>query len=59
MTFSLVWMITVIAAGLCASMGSMPSLLPFSSCMFTFQLATAVAFAVGVFYYDPDGVLGK
>ncbi len=58
-TFSLVWILTVIVAGICVSAGSMSDMLPFGLTMFSYLLIMALTFFIGIFFYDRNGTLGK
>lgn len=56
MTFSLIWIITVISAGICSSLGDMNILMSFSGAIFIFQMTNTLAFVVGVFFFPQEEV---
>uniref|UniRef100_A0A915F0S5 Uncharacterized protein n=1 Tax=Echinococcus canadensis TaxID=519352 RepID=A0A915F0S5_9CEST len=58
-TFELAWIITVIVGEICASVGSMSDILPFSATIFVYLLTMALVITIKVFFYDETGLLGK
>ncbi|VDM33423.1 unnamed protein product [Hydatigera taeniaeformis] len=58
-TFELAWIITVVVSEICATVGSMSNLLPFSSAMFIYLLTMTLVITIKVFFYDEAGLLGS
>ncbi|EUB62779.1 urea active transporter-like protein [Echinococcus granulosus] len=58
-TFELAWIITVIVGEICASVGSMSDILPFSATIFVYLLTMGLVITIKVFFYDETGLLGK
>ncbi|VDN96435.1 unnamed protein product [Rodentolepis nana] len=58
-TFELAWIVTVIAAYICATVGTVKHLIPFSYTMFIYFQLVTVVIAVKVFMFDPTNTIGS
>ncbi len=58
-TFELVWIVTVIISGICASSGRMQQIFPVGVVISVFLVFSTLAFFVGTFFYDTNGELGR
>nr|CDS33209.1 urea active transporter protein [Hymenolepis microstoma] len=58
-TFELAWIITVITAYICATVGTVKRLIPLSYTMFIYLQLVTVVLAVKVFIFDPSNTIGS
>ncbi|VDL18111.1 unnamed protein product [Hymenolepis diminuta] len=58
-TFELAWIVTVIVAEICATVGTIKHLIPFSYIMFVYFQFVAMVIAIKVFMFDPTNTMGS
>ncbi|KAM3185600.1 hypothetical protein ACTXT7_006055 [Hymenolepis weldensis] len=58
-TFELAWIVTVIVAEICATVGTIKHLIPFSYIMFVYFQFVAMVIAIKVFIFDPTNTMGS